>query len=191
MFADIQLGLVRAYKIQKSLGSLFLAGVWPPPETERVFMLLNPNPDAQVYYTIPLVVQAGPHPISIRYNNSQDAKDNRQTFIDLVANGAVNPVIAHREDGSWTAEMAVPLQAMGITSVLPGAEWHFNAIRFFGINESGVMNSWVPIRTANYLDGDYSGENRAYSLVAYVSNAGRFGSLFFDRLPDAAPTNKR
>ncbi|MDF2724985.1 MAG: Heparinase II/III-like protein, partial [Paenibacillus sp.] len=164
-----------------------------PAEAERLFILLSTNNTNSKFYQIPLIVTHGPIPIGIRYKNftNGDIRDNNQEIIDLIANKAVSPVITKQSDGSWTAEMAIPFDALGVTSVQSGDKWHMNVLRYFGPDSPRLLNSWIPIRVSEVIDGDYNGrENRRAILSAYVSNEGRLGSLFFNQIPEMPGTGK-
>ncbi|MDF2649804.1 MAG: Heparinase II/III-like protein [Paenibacillus sp.] len=161
-----------------------------PPETERAFVVLHTNAQDGHFYSIPLVIQEGPNPISIRYNNQQDAKDSQQTIVNLMDSQAVNPVIVRQTDGSWTAEMAVPYSALGVSAVAAGEEWGLNVIRYFGINSPRRLSSLAPIRASQFLDGESAAANRSYVLQVYVSNEGRLNNIFFDHLADDAQSSK-
>ncbi|MEF3305609.1 heparinase II/III domain-containing protein [Paenibacillus sp. GYB003] len=79
--------------------------------------------------------------------------------------------------GRLYVEAAIPLTAFGDCSVAPGDEWRINIVHIYPIGTKPLV-SWVPIRTCCYVK-----DARAPDLYADIVNEGRWGGMFFDRLP--------
>ncbi|MEF3308166.1 heparinase II/III family protein [Paenibacillus sp. GYB004] len=162
------------------------------PEAENVFLLFGTPSERDVFYSVPVVVRQGSHPIVIGYNNWTGAEltDRRQQFIELGSGHGVRQAVSNRTDGSWSAEISIPLNALGSQDVQSGAEWRFNIIRYCGPDASEPLCSWIPIRTGTVLMDDIHRplEQRIFRLHVFVANEGRLGSVFVDRPPAGGPT---
>ncbi|MBD2863121.1 heparinase II/III domain-containing protein [Paenibacillus oceani] len=161
------------------------------PEAERVFVLLSRDDDMMKFYSVPVTITPGPHPIRIRYNNftAADVRETLQVTVDLTQAGQSQQAVSKRSDG-WSAEVSIPLSALGVDEIEPGERWHVNAIRYFGIASQRPLSSWAPVRRATVIDGDGSGPNRGYTLSVYTANEGRFGSLYFGGRANAPVSGK-
>ncbi|WP_218103897.1 hypothetical protein, partial [Paenibacillus hemerocallicola] len=161
------------------------------PQAERVFVLLSRDDDMMKFYSVPVTITPGPHPIRIRYNNftAADVRETLQGTVDLSQGGQSQQAVSKRSDG-WSAEVSIPLSALGVEGIEPGERWHINAIRYFGIASKRPLSSWAPVRRTTVIDGDGSGPNRGYTLSVYTANEGRFGSLYFGGRPNAPVTGK-
>ncbi|GAA3405656.1 heparinase II/III family protein [Paenibacillus hodogayensis] len=161
------------------------------PEAERVFLLLSRDDDRMKFYSVPVSITAGPHPIGIRYNNftTADVRETLQQVVDLTKGGQAQQAVSKRSDG-WSAEVSIPLSALGVEGNAAGERWQVNAIRYFGIASSRPLSSWAPVRRMTVIDGDNSGPNRGYTLSVYTANEGRFGSLYFEGRPNEPVTGK-
>ncbi|PAV31260.1 hypothetical protein CIL05_00990 [Virgibacillus profundi] len=84
------------------------------------------------------------------------------------------------EEGLITAEVAVPISSLNVDEVHDGDEWQINVINQHEIN-TRPMTSWAPIRTSRYTKTDTSS---SYRFNFDVSDEGRMGSIFFNKLPE-------
>lgn len=163
-------------------------------DAESVFVLLGTPSDKDIYYSISVDVTKGRHPYAIGYNNwtGAELRDRRQKFVHLGKEEGVRTVVSKRADGSWSAEISVPLVSLGEPDLRSGAEWRLNVIRYFGPDATEPLSSWVPIRTGTIRMEDVRRplEERLFRLELYVANEGRLGTVFVER-PSGNPPGVR
>lgn len=160
------------------------------PKAERLFLVLGTAEDEQTFYTIPVAITTDSHPVGISLNNwtGQDPEDRAQTVVRLTPAMGVAPAVAKRNDGSWSAEVAIPWSALGSPSLQAGAALRLNVIRYYGPDSPYPASSWVPVRASALIDNDQHTplESRTYTVHAGVTNEGRLGRLFLERTPATA-----
>ncbi|GAA3405022.1 heparinase II/III family protein [Paenibacillus hodogayensis] len=165
--------------------------ILPETETETVFVLISLPEDRDMFYTVDVEITAGAHRYQIGYNNwtRTERRDQKQTFVRLAGEQDVRPLVEKRMNGSWTAEVSIPLELLGNPDRREGAEWRFNVVRYGGPEASEPMSSWVPIRTGTIRMDDIHRplDERIFRVELFAANEGRLGSVFIGR-PPAPPS---
>ncbi|WP_066190944.1 heparinase II/III domain-containing protein [Gracilibacillus timonensis] len=133
----------------------------------NVEILIRPSPDQETFFTITIPVHEPNLPITNDWGpGGEEAADYDYEVIT--------------EEGSMTAEVAIPISSLNVDELHVGDEWQLNIIHQHEINTE-PMSSWIPIRTSSYNQTDTS---TSTSYTIDVSEEGRLGSIFFNQLPE-------
>lgn len=136
--------------------------------TESDVIELYIRTNDQRVYVVPLSTNNGKnvvseHGSSVRLFSGFDAKTNI-------------------EDRFWTAEIAVPLQSIGISEMISGEELQVNIVRHR--LHTAPVSAWFPLKTTLFT-GITSGANKGfYYFYTNSESEGRLGKLYVDQIPE-------